>query len=58
MAFSRVSTGDSVIPSFVRGNMNLHLSHCSETRPSLSQGIAVSIPLEVENTDSLSHTYF
>ena len=38
--------------------MSLHLSHCRETRPSLSQGISGSIPLEAENTESLSHTYF
>ena len=59
MAFSRVSTGDSVItssceikfePAFkpLKGNPGLLLS----------QGISGSIPLETENTESLSHTYF
>ena len=38
--------------------MSLHLSHCRETRPFLSQDISGSIPLEAENTESLSHTYF
>ena len=38
--------------------MSLHLSQCMETRPSFIQGISGSIPLEAENTESLSHTYF
>ena len=38
--------------------MSLHLSHCRETGLLLSQGISGSIPLEAENTESLSHTYF
>ena len=38
--------------------MSLHLSHCRETWPSLSQGISGSIPLEAGKTESLSHTYF
>ena len=42
----------------VRWNMSLHLSHCRETPPSLSQDISGSIPLEAENTESLSHIYF
>ena len=42
----------------VRWKMSLHLRHCRESRPSLSQGILGSIILEAENTESLSHTYF
>ena len=38
--------------------MSLHLSHCRETGLLLRQGISGSIPLEAENTESLSHTYF
>ena len=59
MAFSRVSTGDAVIPSFcemkyeavfkpLQGNPVLLLSH----------GITGSIPFEAEYTESLSYTYF
>ena len=42
----------------VRWKISLHLRHCRESRPSLSQGISGSIILEAENTESLSHTYF
>ena len=38
----------------VRWNMSLRLSHCRESQPSISG----SIPLEAENTESLSHNYF
>ena len=38
--------------------MSLHLRHGSETRPSFEQAISGSIPLETENTESLSNTYF
>ena len=38
--------------------MSLHLSHCRKASLLLSQGISGSIPLEAENTESLSHTYF
>ena len=57
-AFSRVSIGDSVIPSFCEMKYEPAFKPLQETRPSLSQGISGSIPLEAENTESLSHTYF
>ena len=38
MAFSRVATGNSDIPSFVRCNRSLNLSHCREVRPSFESG--------------------
>ena len=38
--------------------MSLHLSHCRETPPSYESGHLGVIPLEAENTESLSHTYF
>ena len=38
MAFSRVSTGDSVTLHLVGWNMSLHLSHCSEPGPSFESG--------------------
>ena len=38
MAFSRVSTGDSDIPSSLRWKMSLHLRHCRESRPSFESG--------------------
>ena len=38
MAFSRVSTGDSVTLHLVRWNTSLHLSHCWQTRPSFEAG--------------------
>ena len=38
--------------------MSLHLSHCRETRPSYESEHLGSIPLEAENAESLSHTYF
>ena len=58
-AFSNVSSGFSYNPSLhlVIWKMSLHLSHCREIWPTLSQGILASIPLEAENTESLSHTY-
>ena len=58
MVFTRVSTGDSHIHSSCEMKDGLHL--CTEGKDSLhlSQGISGSIPLEAENTESLSHTYF
>ena len=38
MAFSRVSTGDTDIPSFLRRKMSLHLRHCRESQPSFESG--------------------
>ena len=37
-AFSRVSTGDSDIPSSCEMKMSLHLRHCRESRPSFESG--------------------
>ena len=37
-AFSRVSTGNSDIPSSCEMKDNLHSSHCRETRPSFESG--------------------
>ena len=58
MAFSRVSKGDSDIPSFCEMKDGLHLRHCRERQPSLCEGFTGSIILEAENTESLSRTYF
>ena len=41
----------------VRWKTSLNFSHCTDIRSSLSQGHSGSIPLETENTRSLSHTY-
>ena len=38
--------------------MSLHLCTAGNPGLFLSQGISGSIPLEAENTESLSHTYF
>ena len=38
--------------------MSLHLTTAGKAGLILSLGISVSIPLEAENTESLSHTYF
>ena len=38
MAFSRVSTGDSEIPSSFEMKDGLHLSHCRESQPSFESG--------------------
>ena len=56
-AFSRVSTGDSDLPSSSDMNMRLNLSHCREIRPSFESGISRYIPLETESTESHSPTY-
>ena len=58
MAFSRVSTGDSDIPSSCEMKDGLHLRRCRESQPSLCEGISGSIILKAENTESLSRTYF
>ena len=58
IAFSRVSTGDSDIPSSSEMKDGLHLRHCSESQPCLCAGISGSIILKAENTESLSRTYF
>ena len=55
-AISSVSTGDSEIPSFVTRNTSLNLSHCRDIRPSFESGLSRFIPLETENTVSLSPT--
>ena len=58
MAFSRISTGDSVIRSSCEMKYEPAFSHCRETRPSSESGHLGSIQLEAENTESLSHNYF
>ena len=57
MAFSRVSTGDSDIPSSCEMKHEPELKHCWEIWPSLSQDLSRSITLETGKTGSLSHTY-
>ena len=57
MAFSRVSTGVSDIPSSCEIKDGLNLRHCRDRQPSLYEGISGSIILEAENTESLSRTY-
>ena len=59
MAFSRVSTGDSVKPSSCEMKYEPAFKPL-QGNPAffLSQDISGSIPLEAENTESLSHTYF
>ena len=58
MAFSRVSTGDSDIPSSFEKKEGLHLRHCSESQPSLCEDISGFLILEAESTELLSCTYF
>ena len=59
MAFSRVSTGDSVIPSSCEMKYEPAFKPL-QGKPGLllSQGIPGTIPLGAENTESLSHSYF
>ena len=57
-AFSRVSTGDSDIPSSCEMKDGLHLRHCREKQPSFCEGLSGFMILEAEITDSLSRTYF
>ena len=56
-AFSRVSTGDSDIPSSCDMKHDLNLSHCREIRPFFESGLSRYFPLETESTESLSPTY-
>ena len=58
MAFYRVSTGDSDIPSSCEMKDEPALCTAGKASLLLSQGILGCIPLESENTESLSHTYF
>ena len=58
MAFSRDSTVDSVIPSSFEMKYEPAFKPLQGKPAFLSQGISGSIPLEAENTESLSHTYF
>ena len=57
MIFSRVSTGDSDIPSSCDMKHDPHLSHCREIWPFFESGLSWYIPLETECTESLSPTY-
>ena len=58
IAFSSVSTGDSDIPSSCEMKDEPAFMHCRESQPSFESGHLGYIPLEAENTESLSHTYF
>ena len=59
IAFSRVSTGDLFIPSSCEmKDETAFKTLTGKAGLLLSQGISGSIPLEAENTESLSHTYF
>ena len=58
MAFSRVSTGDSVIPSSCEMKHGPAFKPLQGNRPSFESGHLGVIPLEAENTESVSHTYF
>ena len=51
-AFSRVSTGDSDIPSSSDIKHEPNLSHCMEIWPAFESGISRYIPLETESTES------
>ena len=57
MAFSRVSTGDSDIPSSCDMKHDPNLSHCREIRPFFESCLSRYFPLETESTESLSPTY-
>ena len=57
VAFSRVSTGDSDIPSSSDMKHDPNLSHCREIRPFFESGLSRYFPLETESTESLSPTY-
>ena len=56
-AFSRVFTGDSDMPSSCEMKDEPEFKPLHEIQPLLCQGLSGSIPLETENTGSLSHTY-
>ena len=43
--------------NLVKWKTSVNLSHCREIGPSLSQGLLGSIPLETENTGSLTNPY-
>ena len=58
MAFSRVSIGDSDIPSSWEMKDEPAFKVLQGIRPSFESGHLVSIILEPENTESLSHAYF
>ena len=57
MAFSRVSTGDTVIRSSCEVKYGPAFKPLQGNRPSFESGHLGVIPLEAENTESLSHTY-
>ena len=57
VAFSRVSTGDSDIPSFCEMKNEPKFKPLQENLAFLSQGLSRSIPLERANTGFLSHSY-
>ena len=58
MAFSRVSTGDSDMPSSCEIKDEPECKPLQANRAFFfSQGLSGSIPLETENTGSLSHPY-
>ena len=54
---SRISTGDSDIPSSCDMKHDPNLSHCREIWPSFESGLSRYNPLETECTESLSPTY-
>ena len=55
--FSRVSTGDSDIPSSCDMKHDPNLSHCREIGPFFESGLSRYFPLETESPESLSPTY-
>ena len=57
MAFSRVSTGDSDIPSSCDMKHEPKFKPLQGIRPSFGSGLSRYIPLETESTESLSPTY-
>ena len=57
MAFSRVSTGDSDIPSSCDMQHEPEFKTLQGSPSSFESGSLGSIPLETENTGSLSHPY-
>ena len=57
MASSRVSSMDSDMPSSCEMKDEPEFKPLHEIQPLLCQGLSGSIPLETENTGSLSHTY-
>ena len=58
MAFSRVSTGDSVIPSSCVMKYEHAFKPLHGNPAFFESGHLGVIPLEAENTESRSHTYF